>query len=80
MKKPERPPIIKETPSYSQIMDELIQINKFSKFFEIDDTEYPYWDDWKYKTKGWGIEQEKNLGGAKSNRRGKKNYTIFCNS
>lgn len=72
MKKPETPPSIKKKFSYSKIMDELIQINKLGKFFEIDDTEYPYWEEWKYKTKGWKISSEKIWNAVKSQRTGAK--------
>ena len=72
MKKPEKPPKITEKPSYSEIMDELIKKNKFWNFFDIDDTEYPYWEELKYKTKSWGVEPEKIWSGIKSNRRAKK--------
>lgn len=68
MKKPEKPPRINKTPSYSKILEELITIDKFKKFFEIDDKEYPYWEEWKYKTKNWSISEEKIWRAVKSNR------------
>ena len=70
MKKPEKPPVIKRGSSYARIMDELIAIKKFNEFFEIDETEYPYWEGWKYKTKNWNIEPEKIWSCAKSHRLG----------
>ncbi len=72
MKKPETPPSIKKNFSYSKIIDELIQISKLSKFFEIDDTEYPYWEEWKYKAKAWKISSEKIWSAVKSHRTGAK--------
>ena len=72
MKKPEKPPMVKEKPSYSVILDELIQDGKFRNFFQIEDTEYPYWEEWKYKSKSWGISSDKIWSAAKSNRLGKK--------
>lgn len=72
MKKPEKPPPVSEKPSFSEIMDELIRIGKLSRFFEIDDTEYPYWEDWKYKVKKWGIDPEKIWSCVKSHRIGKR--------
>ena len=74
MKKPEVPPMVKENPTYSEIMDELIKLQKFRDFFKIDDTEYPYWEEWKYKTKTWGINPEKIWSCAKSHRRGGRKF------
>ena len=76
MKKPEKPISIKDKPSYSEIMDELIHIGKFSKFFEIEDTEYPYFEEWKYKSKDWGITSQKIWSCAKSHRRGQKSLQL----
>ena len=76
MKKPETPPIINPNHTYKQIMDELIKINKFNKFFEIEDTEYPYWEEWKYKSKEWEIASEKIWSCAKSSRF-KKSFINF---
>ena len=73
MKKPEKPPKVAEKPSYSEIMDELIEIRKFSDFFKIEETEYPYWEEWKYKSKTWNIESEKIWSCAKFFRGGRKN-------
>jgi Fic family protein len=70
MKKPEMPPKVTESPTYSEIMGELIKLQKFRDFFKIDDTEYPYWEEWKYKSKAWGIQPEKIWSCAKSNRMG----------
>ncbi len=70
MKKPESPPKIEKKLSYSAIMDELIRVKKISDFFEIDDLEYPYWEEWKYKSKTWGIQPEKIWSCAKSHRLG----------
>jgi len=72
MKKPEKPPVLKKRPSYAEIMDELIKIDKFNKFFEIEDSEYPYWEEWKYKTKEWEISSDKIWSCAKSSRFGKR--------
>lgn len=72
MKKPEKPPSVNENLSYSEIMQELISIGKFNDFFRLDDTEYPYWEEWKYKTKEWGIAPEKVWSCAKSHRIGQK--------
>ncbi len=68
MKKPEKPPKVHEKPSFSEIMSELIKIGKFSDFFKIEDTEYPYWEGWKYKSKNWNIDSAKIWSCAKSNR------------
>lgn len=73
MKKPEKPPKITDKRSYSEILNQLIKIGKFSDFFKIEDTEYPYWEEWKYKTKIWPIDSEKIWSAVKSNRIGKKN-------
>ena len=72
MKKPEKPPIVQENPTYGEIMDELIKAGKFSNFFEIEDAEYPYWEEWKYKSKDWGITPNKIWSCVKSARRAKK--------
>lgn len=72
MKKPEKPPQTGEKPTYSEIMDELIKVGRFYDFFRIDDTEYPYWEEWKYKIKKWGIKAEKIWSCAKSHRRGSR--------
>ena len=72
MKKPEKPPKVNEKPSYSEIMGEFIKIGKFSDFFKIEDTEYPYWEEWKYKSKTWPIDSEKIWSAVKSNRIAKK--------
>ena len=72
MKKPEMPPFLKEIPTYAEIMDELIDIRKFSDFFKIEDTEYPYWEEWKYKSKNWNIDSTKIWSCAKSHRRGQQ--------
>lgn len=72
MKKPEKPPKHLPIPTYADIMGKLIKINKFHEFFKIEDTEYPYWEEWKYKTKRWGINPDKIWSCAKSARIGKK--------
>jgi Fic family protein len=72
MKMPEKPPKISEKPTYSEIMGELIKLGKFSDFFRIDDTEYPYWEEWKYKTNKWGVKSEKIWSCVKSHRRGSR--------
>ena len=66
------PPFLKEIPTYAEIMDELIDIRKFSDFFKIEDTEYPYWEEWKYKSKNWNIDSTKIWSCAKSHRRGQQ--------
>lgn len=76
MKKPEVPEYIDGKFEYGQILSELIRIGKFSDFFKIDDTEYPYYEKWKYKTKDWNIESEKVWSAVKSNRRNKKLISI----
>ena len=76
MKKPEIPIYTDGNHDYGKILSELIQKNKFNEFFKIDDTEYPYYDKWKYKTKDWGISIEKIWSAAKSNRRRKKNISL----
>lgn len=76
MKKPEKPPSVKEKPSYNEIMGELIEIGKFQDFFKIEETEYPYWEEWKYKSKTWNIESHKIWSCAKSNRIGQKKLQL----
>jgi Fic family protein len=56
MKKPETPPNQKVKESFDEILDKLLSIDKFSNLFKINDTEYPYWEEWKYKTKEWPID------------------------
>lgn len=73
MKKPETPPTVNTEYSYSEILNELIEIGKFSDFFEIEETEYPYWEEWKYKSKTWNIEPRKVWSCAKFHRVGNSN-------
>lgn len=76
MKKPEIPVYTDGEFDYGKILSELIKQEKFSEFFKIDDTEYPYFDKWKYKTKDWGIDIEKIWSAVKSNRRNKKSISL----
>jgi Fic family protein len=76
MKKPETPIYKDGEFEYGEILSELIEKNKFADFFRIDDTEYPYYDKWKYKTKDWGIELDKIWSAVKSNRRNKKTILL----
>ena len=69
MKKPELPPQIDQTKSYENIIDNLVEIKKFHEFFKIEDTEYPYWEEWKYKSKQWKISSNDVWSCAKSARR-----------
>lgn len=73
MKKPEKPVYTDGKYDYEKILNELVRLNKFRDFFQIEDTEYPYYEKWKYKAKSWGIGIEKVWSAAKSYRRTKKN-------
>jgi len=68
MKKPENPPSITGFSSYEEIISELTKLNKSKKFFEIEENEYPYWEEWKYKAKDWEISQSKIWSAAKLRR------------
>ncbi len=77
MKKPEAPPSQPVKHSYGKILDQLIEINKFDDFFNIDDSEYPYWEEWKYKTKNWAIDPQLVWSATKTNRQiGIKNILV----
>ena len=76
MKKPEQPPLVKKSPTYLQIMDELARIGKLQDFLKIEDTQYPYWEEWKYKSKPWKIDSQKVWSCAKSHRRGQKKFQL----
>jgi Fic family protein len=86
MKKPEKPPQNRSKYKYGDLLDILINEGKFNDFFHINDTEYPYFDKWKYKTKDWNIDAEKLWSAVKLSRHGKKNIQLtvadnfsFCN-
>ncbi len=76
MKKPELPPNASDAFSYMEIIKELMNIRRYSEFFRIEDIEYPYWEEWKYKSKGWGISPEKIWTCAKASRIGKKSFNL----
>ncbi len=76
MKKPEIPPQVNQIPTYSDIMSSLIKIGEFNEFFKIEDTEYPYWEEWKYKSKSWDISSEDIWSCAKFRRGGRRNIKI----
>ena len=73
MKKPELPPLVNKNSTYSDIIRELIKTKKFDDFLKIEDTEYPYWEEWKYKSKSWEISPENIWSCAKTSRKGMKN-------
>ena len=76
MKKPELPPQIDQGKTYSNLMENLIKVGRLQEFFKIEDTEYPYWEEWKYKSKTWEILSEDVWNCAKNARVGRENIQI----
>ena len=76
MKKPELPPQIDHSKTYSNLMENLIKVGRLQEFFKIEDTEYPYWEEWKYKSKTWEILSEDVWNCAKNARVGRENIQI----
>ena len=76
MKKPELPPQIDQGKTYSNLMENLIKVGRLQDFFKIEDTEYPYWEEWKYKSKTWEILSEDVWNCAKNARVGRENIQI----
>lgn len=79
MKKPEKPVYKEGQYDYGQVLTEMIRAGKFDEFFKAEDSEYPYFEKWKYKSKEWGIAIEKIWSAAKSNRGRKKNVYFSYN-
>lgn len=76
MKKPELPPQIDHGKTFSNLMEKLIKVGRLQEFFKIEDTEYPYWEEWKYKSKTWEILSEDVWNCAKNARVGRENIQI----
>jgi Fic family protein len=76
MKKPEKPVYLAGKYDYRAILDEFIRAGKFKDFFSIEETEYPYYEKWKYKSKDWGIAAEKVWSAVKSSRYKKINIAF----
>ncbi len=76
MKKPEKPIYATGQYNYRSILDEFIKIDKFQDFFLIEETEYPYYEKWKYKSKDWGVSPEKVWSAVKSSRYKKTNIAF----
>ena len=76
MKKPDLPPQIDQGKTYSNLMENLIKVGRLQEFFRIEDTEYPYWEEWKYKSKTWEILSEDVWNCAKNARVGRENIQI----
>ena len=74
MKIPERPPKVEKDYSYGAVLADLIKIDKFRDFFEINDNKYPYWDKWKYIAKEWHYDPQKLWSAVKSTRHGNRLY------
>ncbi len=68
MKKPEKPPEIKDRINTGDATKTLIEANKWEAFVKIYKQEYPYWEELKYKVKGWKISPEKVWGILKNTR------------
>jgi Fic family protein len=77
MKKPERPPVNRNNYNYGDLLDMLVKQGKYNEFLKINDTEYPYFDKWKYKTKDWNIDVEKLWSAVKQSRYGRKNIQLI---
>jgi Fic family protein len=71
MKVPETPPAIGQADGY-RILANLVKLHKFSEFFEINDTKYPYWDKWKYIAKQRGYDPKKLWSAVKTVRPGNR--------
>jgi Fic family protein len=80
MKKPERPPIITQKHEYGDLLSLLSKQGKFYEFLRINDSEYPFFDKWKYKTKDWNIDAERLWSAVKQSRHGKKNIKLVSDS
>ena len=59
MRKIENPPYIKEKWEFSDLLDELLAIQKYLEVSEINDSSYPYWEKWKYLAKEWNFDAKK---------------------
>lgn len=76
MKKPEKPcKIIQDIKKYADVLNKLIEEKKYGDFSKIEDTSYPYFEEWKYKTKDWNFSLEELWTAVKMGRMGKK--TIY---
>ena len=80
MKKPEIPPSLTEKHNYSELLQLLVNEKKLNDFFKINDTEYPYFDKWKYKAKDWGIADEKLWSLVKQSRYGKTKIRLLSDN
>ncbi|WP_126971964.1 Fic family protein [Gynurincola endophyticus] len=56
MRLPAKPPFVAKGFIYSDGLDELIQLGRFSEFLDVSDRKYYYWDKWKYLALEWGID------------------------
>jgi Fic family protein len=59
MRRAERPPYIKEKWELGKLLVELLAINKFTEFSEVNDSSYPYWEKWKYLALEWKFDPKK---------------------
>ncbi|MBA4168355.1 MAG: hypothetical protein H0X41_12580, partial [Chitinophagaceae bacterium] len=74
MRMPEKPPGLLADYSYGQVLQDLIQFNKFNEFFALNENDYPYWEKWKYISHEWNYDPKKLWLGVKSNRHGNRLY------
>ena len=76
MKKPERPPQTAKKQDFAALLNILVKNQKLNDFFRINDLEYPYFDKWKYKTKDWGLGEDKLWSLVKQSRYAKKRIQL----
>ncbi len=89
MRKIENPPYIKEKWEFSDLLDELIVIQKYLEVSEINDSSYPYWEKWKYWAKEWDFDARKlwkiikikrSISQKKINFNSKEKFDLYINT
>lgn len=85
MRMPEIPPSLPEGYNFGEVLRDLITIGQFRNFVEINDTQFPYWEKWKYLAKEWNYSPEKLWAAVQTMRTGNtidlvNNYSFKLNS
>ena len=68
MRRVERPPFLSENWDYTELLDDLLKVNKFKEFWEIEGSSYPYWEKWKHLAHDWGCIPKKLWATVKASR------------
>lgn len=89
MRNVERPPFIQEEWEFGKLLDEIVAIEKYLEFSEINDSSYPYWEKWKYLALEWKFDPRKLWKAVKIKRsisqkrisfNGQGNLTFYINT